>query len=41
MTNVIRLDWAALRRMGMIATSPSWRRHWLAWRHRVYGWATK
>lgn len=27
----------ALRALGMIATSPSWRRFWLAWRHMRYG----
>lgn len=25
-----------LRHLGMIATSPSWRRHWLEWRWKTY-----
>ncbi len=27
----------ALRALGMIATSPSWRRFWMAWRQIRYG----
>ena len=38
MGTVIDMHNAALRRLGMIATSPSWRRYWLPWRWAAYPW---
>lgn len=36
--NVVSLESAALRRLGMIATSQSWRRFWMPWRWKTYPW---
>jgi hypothetical protein len=39
MKNVVPMQNVALRRLGMLATSPSWRRHWLPIRWRLYPFA--
>ena len=38
MSAVINMHAAVLRRLGMIYSSPSWRRHWMSWRWRTYPW---
>lgn len=40
MAGPIDMQAAALRRLGMIATSPSWRRFWMPRRWRIYPWVT-